>query len=268
MTVSDKCMQENSSKDLDAHIQWMISQQESDDQSKPTEPAVPARSLRCEECNKLFRGAEDANLHAERTGHEAFSESSEEVKQLTPEEKAEQLKLLQDKLKKRREEKANQELADQAKSIKMHRESQRKMTELARIIEEKEMQKLIEQRKQEEILQKQRVLAQIEADKLERKLRNAPAQPTQQPEMPAAAAVVRQPTGNTSSLRIKFKDGSVLTETFQASDKLSKVIEFIGSSKAISKFKLVLTFPRQELNDKNKTLLELGLVPSANLVVE
>ena len=264
-------MQENSTKDLDAHIQWMISQQETEGQNKPTE-TPSARSLRCDECNKLFRNADDANLHAERSGHEAFRESSDEVKQLTPEEKAEQLKLLQEKLKKKREERANQELADQAKNIKMHRESQRKMTELARLNEEKDMQKLVEQRKrekQEEILQKQRVLAQIEADKLERKLRNAPiATTTQPPSAQEPAAVAKRPTGDTSNLRIKFRDGTVLTEAFQANDKLSRVIEFIEKSKGVSKFKLIVTYPREELKDKGKTLLELGLVPSANLMIE
>ncbi len=56
----------------------------------------------------------------------------------------------------------------------MHRESQRKMTELARLNEEKDMQKLGETtqtRESRRNMQKQRFLAQIEADILERKLR-------------------------------------------------------------------------------------------------
>ncbi len=70
-------MQENSTKDLGRTNSVDDSQQETEGQNKPTE-TPPARSLRCDE-GKLFRNADDANLHAERSGHEAFSESSDEV---------------------------------------------------------------------------------------------------------------------------------------------------------------------------------------------
>ncbi len=131
--------------------------------------------------------------------------------------------------------------------------------------------KTCEQRKrekQEEICRNSVFLAQIEADKLERKLRNAPIATNNSTTSQEPAAVAKRATGDTSNLRIKFRDGTVLTEAFQANDKLSTVIEFYWKSKGVSKIQLIVTYPREELRIKSKTLLELGLVPSANLMIE
>ena len=41
---------------------------------------VGAKSLKCTDCGKLFKNAELANYHAEKSGHENFEESVEEVR--------------------------------------------------------------------------------------------------------------------------------------------------------------------------------------------
>ena len=38
-----------------------------------------AKSLKCVDCGKLFKNADLANYHAEKSGHENFEESVEEV---------------------------------------------------------------------------------------------------------------------------------------------------------------------------------------------
>ena len=38
-----------------------------------------AKSLKCVDCGKLFKNADLANYHAEKSGHENFEESTEEV---------------------------------------------------------------------------------------------------------------------------------------------------------------------------------------------
>jgi UBX domain-containing protein 1/4 len=44
------------------------------------EDAVPtAKSLKCVDCGKLFKNADLANYHAEKSGHENFEESVDEV---------------------------------------------------------------------------------------------------------------------------------------------------------------------------------------------
>ena len=52
------------------------------DASKPAvaEETVPlAKSLKCVDCGKLFKNIDLANYHAEKSGHENFEESTEEV---------------------------------------------------------------------------------------------------------------------------------------------------------------------------------------------
>jgi len=38
-----------------------------------------AKSLKCSDCGKLFKNADLANYHAQKSGHENFEESTEEV---------------------------------------------------------------------------------------------------------------------------------------------------------------------------------------------
>ena len=41
--------------------------------------AAVAKSLKCVDCGKFFKNADLANYHAEKSGHENFEESIEEV---------------------------------------------------------------------------------------------------------------------------------------------------------------------------------------------
>jgi UBX domain-containing protein 1/4 len=43
------------------------------------ESGPSAKSLKCVDCGKLFKNADLANYHAEKSGHENFEESVEEV---------------------------------------------------------------------------------------------------------------------------------------------------------------------------------------------
>jgi hypothetical protein len=46
------------------------------------ETTASAKSLKCVDCGKLFKNADLANYHAEKSGHENFEESVEEVSSL------------------------------------------------------------------------------------------------------------------------------------------------------------------------------------------
>jgi len=37
------------------------------------------QSIKCSECGKIFRSSATASFHAEKTGHQEFEESTEEV---------------------------------------------------------------------------------------------------------------------------------------------------------------------------------------------
>lgn len=76
--------------------------------STSTEEAE-AKSLRCDECGKLFKNQEEVEFHAAKTNHSSFSESTEEKKPLTEEEKKAQLVLLEERLKLKRKEREDRE---------------------------------------------------------------------------------------------------------------------------------------------------------------
>lgn len=67
----------------------------------PTHTAKPA-SIRCDDCNKLFKDQALAGYHAEKSGHASFSQSTEEIKPLTEDEKAERLQQLKSKMDEKR----------------------------------------------------------------------------------------------------------------------------------------------------------------------
>lgn len=67
------------------------------------------KSLKCEDCGKLFRTQVEVEFHAAKSGHSNFSESTEEKKPLTEDEKKEQLALIEEKLKQKRKEREEKE---------------------------------------------------------------------------------------------------------------------------------------------------------------
>ena len=50
-------------------------------------PGEEAKSLMCNDCGRKLRSIAQAEFHASKTGHENFSESTEELAPLTEEEK-------------------------------------------------------------------------------------------------------------------------------------------------------------------------------------
>lgn len=146
--------------------------------AEPTEAVnAVAKSLKCNDCDRLFKTQEEVEFHAAKTGHSNFSESTEEKKPLTEEEKKEQLAKLEEKLKKKRLEREEKEALEALEREKHRIKSGKDMSEARRKMEEMEMKKIVDQRKREKLdekLARDRVKAQIEADKAARKARVIP----------------------------------------------------------------------------------------------
>ncbi|XP_037954346.1 UBX domain-containing protein 1 [Teleopsis dalmanni] len=239
-------------------------------------PAPTAKSLKCDDCGKLCKDQSELEFHAAKTGHSNFSESTEEKKPLTQEEKDAQLVILEQRLKEKRRERQDREVADALEREKNRIKSGKEMAEARRRMEEMEMKKIVDQRKRdkaEEKAARDRVRAQIEADKAARKARDE-----KQPELPKvssttnATTTAKTPTKEYSQTRIQIRlqDGSTLTETFNVKEQLSAVRVFIQMKTNIEDaFGLMTTFPRKVFNseDFEKPLDVLGLVPSAVLTM-
>lgn len=178
---------------------------------------VEAKSIKCTECGKILKNSAFASFHAEKSGHSAFEESTEEVKPLTEEEKKQKLAEMRQKLAEKR---AAQSQVD-AKEARANEQIRRKAGQDMGIARE-ELQKkeaLKEQRqkaaeKKADAEAKARVRAQIEADKRERAEKAARDKALREGKTevatPAAPSAVRPPAptataSNASETRLRVR---------------------------------------------------------------
>ncbi|EDW18276.1 UBX domain-containing protein 1 [Drosophila mojavensis] len=244
-----------------------------------------AKSLKCDDCGKVLKDQTEVEYHAAKTGHSNFSESTEEKKALTEEEKKAQLALIEEKLKQKRVEREEREKADALERERNRIRSGKDMTEARRRMEEIEMKKIVDQRKrekEEEKAARDRVRAQIEADKAARKAREAHNSPAAQlsDAVPSVSSTTTAttPTGVKSPpreytetrIQVRLQDGSTLASEFNVKEPLSAVRVFIQVKTGIeTPFALMTTFPRKIFADEDyeKPLEVLGLVPSAVIIM-
>uniref|UniRef100_A0A336LRM7 CSON015194 protein n=1 Tax=Culicoides sonorensis TaxID=179676 RepID=A0A336LRM7_CULSO len=249
-------------------------------QSSSSDSAV-CKSIKCNECNKLFKNQIEVEFHASKSGHSDFSESTEEKKPLTEEEKQAQLAKLEEKLKQKRLEREAKEKEEQLEREKMRIKSGKDLLEARRKIEEEEMKKIVAQRKrekEEERLVRERVKAQIEADRLARKAKDAglpPGSNIPSPvQSPPTSSQPKAPPKDYSQTRIQIRlaDGTAVVENFESKEQLAAVRLFIQMRHASSvniPFSLMTNFPKKIFTEEDyeKPLSVLGLVPSAVLIV-
>ncbi|KAK0188478.1 hypothetical protein F5146DRAFT_1104069 [Armillaria mellea] len=250
---------------------------------------LEAKSIKCSECDKIFRNTVLANFHAEKSGHTAFEESTEEVKPLTEEEKSAKLAELREKMAEKRAKKAAEEAVEHKENEKIRRKSGKDMNKIKEELKVKEAMKEAEQRKRDKIEEakaKAAVKAQIEADKKaraekaarEKALREgrpitdnlsttAPAAST----TPAAASSsgVKGREFKETRLQIRMSSGGQpYTTTLSSDAPLREVAEFLAGQTLSVDVETVMFaqhFPRKAFSrsDFSKSLRELGLTPSA-----
>ncbi|ORE17152.1 UBX-domain-containing protein [Rhizopus microsporus] len=242
-----------------------------------------ASSLICNDCQKLFRDATGAERHAARTGHQNFAESTEVIKPLTEEEKKQKLAELRSRMAEKRAIREAQEAAERREAERIRRKAGKEISAAKEELQAKEIKQAFEMKKKEKELDriaKAKVKAQIEADKRERaakvieKTNEEAAKQSQAESAPAPAATsTSQPAVkkeyNDARLQIRIPGMSPVTNTFSATSTLSEVYSFLQSQGCTNPFTLSTTFPRKTFGeeDKEKTLKELNLVPSAALIL-
>lgn len=239
-----------------------------------------AKSMKCDVCGKLFNSNFSMEFHATKSGHDKFSESTEEKKPLTEEEKKEQLKLLEEKLKQKRKEREEQSKKEAFEREKNRIKSGKKMAEARKKLEELEMKKILEQRKrekEEEKFARQKIRAQIEADKVARRAQlvqnnsqTSNPLPTM-PTLPSTSSHHRKDYSETK-LQIRLTNGKTLTQSFGSKEQLSAVRLFVEMNRTDGEepFILMTNFPKKVFTeeDYDVPLDVLGLVPSAVIIVQ
>jgi hypothetical protein len=148
----------------------------------------------------------------------------------------------------------------------------RKMKEALKAAEEAARDKRLEKEA------KERVRRAIEQDKKDR-LDRAEKEKRERAGLPAAPepiasrpVVVTNTTKSYTEARIQIRpsEGTPITHTFQATDLLKQVYSHVEAELDVEPgFKLATTFPRKVFGDGDlsKTLKDLGLAPSAALMV-
>ncbi|XP_077269399.1 UBX domain-containing protein 1 isoform X1 [Temnothorax americanus] len=310
MSKAEKALEITGNKGVEPAMEWLLAHSdEAESTPEPvvgeSAPALPAdapiqdnvagassqsvsttetaKSMKCDVCGKLFKSNLEVEYHATKSGHDRFSESTEEKKPLSEEEKREQLKMLEEKLRQKRKEREEQEKKNAFEREKNRIRSGKEMSEARKKLEELEMQKLLEQRKREKAEEKearQRVRAQIEADKAARRAKAAAESSAQSvntistplPAISSSASAHHRKDYTETRLQLRLTNGQTLTQSFGSKEQLSAVRLFIEMNRTDGNgpFQLMTTFPKKVFTDEDyDTPLDvLGLVPSAVVIVQ
>ncbi|KAJ9226306.1 hypothetical protein DTO027B5_2861 [Paecilomyces variotii] len=277
-------LEQNQDKSLD-EIKASATTAADDEEGPALKPGEQPRSLVCNDCGKKFRSQAQAEFHASKSQHVDFSESTEEIAPLTEEEKKAKLEELRQKLAAKRAVQSEQDKIDQKRNEEIRRKSTKESQDLKEELKKKEQLKEAAKRrkeKQEEIEAKQRIRAKIEADKEERRLkaeRERAARAGQAPPPQPAAAPAPATSGPASSkpasaytearLRLQTPSGNVM-KTFPVETTLFEVAAALNQEHGLNVQSFTQNFPRKVFNSEyfGETLKELGLVPSASLIVQ
>lgn len=239
--------------------------------------SIVPKSYKCEDCNKLFTDTTALEYHAMKSGHSNFSESTEEKKPLSDEEKKEQMKRLEERLKEKRKEREAKEKEEELEREKIRIRSGKELAAAKKKLEDENIKKIMDERKrekQEEKIARDRVKAQIEADKLARKKLFGQVSEQEKPKqvLPVTVNLQKQSKDYTETkLQIRLTNGQIIVQTFNVKEILAAVRVYIelNRSDGSDPFSLMTSFPRKVFtnDDYEKPLDQLGLVPSAVIIL-
>ncbi|KAG9245045.1 ubiquitin-related domain-containing protein [Calycina marina] len=258
------------------------------DEDNPTIEPVPledgevAQSLVCDDCGKRFRSVNQAQAHGERTSHENFSESTEEIAPLTDAEKKEKLEELRRLAAERKAKQALVDKEEHKKNEKIRMKSTKDVQDIMENMAKKEQIKAAADKrkeKQADALAKQKIKDKIAADKEERRLKvekvkaeregRAVAEPVAAP-APVASSSGPRPAATECRLRLQAPHGT-FQKTFPVDTTLFEVAQAVEAEGGAHIESLTMTYPKKTFSgsvDFGKTLKEAGLVPSAVLIVK
>ncbi|CAG5074111.1 Similar to ubxn1-a: UBX domain-containing protein 1-A (Xenopus laevis) [Cotesia congregata] len=287
---SEKALKATGNVGVQPAMDWLFSNTEDEvpqtgASSAETQVSPQESSSAQSSASTATASTEKVEYHATKSGHDSFSESLEEKKPLTEDEKKEKLKQLEEKMRQKRKEREELEKQESLEKEKIRIKSGKEMAEAKKKMEELEMKKLLEQRKrekEEDRIARQAIREKIEADKAARRAKAAaeygnlvPSVPVPTPApAPAPAPTPAAPKRDYTEtrLQIRLTNGDTLTQTFGAKEQLSAVRLYIEMNRTDppGPFNLLTNFPRKvfSFEDYDAPLDVLGLVPSAVVIVQ
>jgi thiol-disulfide isomerase/thioredoxin len=165
-------------RDVEGAVEWLMVHQDDDDIDDPI-PLVPkgggdtiAKSYKCNDCGKILSSMANLELHANKTGHSDFEESTQEVKPLTEEEKKAKVEEIKALLKEKRMEREALEKVDDVVRERQRRSMGQQMSKTREELEKQSRLREAQMRKKEKEAFKReraRIRAELEKDKAERR---------------------------------------------------------------------------------------------------
>lgn len=250
--------------------------------SQADEDAV-AKSFICNDCGKKLRGMAEVQLHGEKSGHDDFAESIEEIAPLTEEEKTAKLAALRERLAAKKAVVGEEDKAIQKRNEEIRRKSTKETQDAKEELQKQEQIKDAEKKRKEkaaDVRAKEATKRRIQEDKDARKAKaeagkaaregraveasytpSAPAVAT--PSTPKAAAAYTE-----TRLRLQTSQGNVM-KSFPVETTLFEVVQSLNTENGLQASTFTQNYPKKVFDqiDFGSTLKELGLVPSASLIV-
>lgn len=180
---------------------------------------------------------------------------------------------------KRRQEREEKERLEEVERLKNQRKSGNEIVKLKEKVELDERIRAAEDRRREKVedkVQRQKVLDQIKSDRDAFNARNSASQAAQATPSPVASVRSTPVSHDSCRLAIRLPDGSNITNTFLAKEQLAAVRLYVQLNRKdplppgtpVANFNLVMppSTPFSE-EDMERPLIDLGLCPSARLIV-
>ncbi|KAM4621805.1 UBX domain-containing protein 1 isoform 1-T4 [Polymixia lowei] len=286
---AEKAVANTGNQGIERAMDWLMEHENDPDIDEPYEPPVgnvlgdtgdsqpnPAQPTVAD----TAEGTEVGDMDQE------VNEEGGSKQPMTEEEKREQVKRLEELMRVKQAERRERERAEEVEREKQRRRQGQELLQIKQKMQDDEMKKLADQRRKEKMedkLAKQRVKEKIARDREERAqkfggggssstgMSSPPAQPS--PSSPTSQGP--PPTKkeyDECRIQVRLLDGSAITAVFKAQEPLAAVrvyVQMNGNTPEGQDFTLLSPYPRHVYTelDMEKPLKELGLVPSAVLVV-
>ncbi|OCT81689.1 hypothetical protein XELAEV_18024197mg [Xenopus laevis] len=276
-TRAEKALTATGNQGIEPAMDWLVEHEDDPDIDEPS-VVVPEGSS---------TDTADTTDTTDTTDTQGMDTSAERLP-LTEEEKEKQTKRMMELVAQKQNEREEREKKERIEQEKQRRKHGQELSAIKQKMQEQEMQKAAEDRrreKQEEKMARERVREKIARDKADRARRfggasSEPISPPAETSIPAttpspSSPVQEPPTKkeyDQCRIQVRLLDGSALSQTFRAREQLAAVrlyVELNWPGGPPGPFSLLTSFPQRVFTeeDMEKPLQELGLVPTAVLIV-
>lgn len=281
---AEKAVANTGNQGIEQAMDWLMEHENDPDIDEPYVP--PVGNVLGGEAHSQS-STEQPTLADTAEGAADYIETEDGLKRpMTEEEKREQVKRLEELMRVKQAERRERERAEEVEKEKQRRRQGQELQQIRQKLQDDDMKKLADQRRREKMedkLARQRVKDKIARDREERAQKFGGGGPpstaaSSQPNPPSPSSPTSQgppPTKkeyDESRIQVRLLDGSTITTVFKAQEPLAAVrvyVQMNGNTPEGQDFTLLSPYPRHVYTelDMEKPLKELGLVPSAVLVV-